>query len=217
MDGRFSGGDFGEQAATGLGGKTPGGKMVPGGQTASAGHTEPPGQAIPRQLDFHEILRLTQSHIRAYIAGLGVPRHDVDDIAQDVYVEFYRAIDRVPADASPTQWLKGIARNLSMNYFRRSTRRGRLHREALAELLWHAESDLNGQQRDSASDARERLGACFEKLPSASRKMLKMRYEQEMPSQTIAAKMNSTAEAVRVALFRIRAVLKECIGKPLVE
>ena len=45
--------------------------------------------------------------------------------------------------------------------------------------------------------------------------MLAFRYEQELPSQTIAERLNTTAEAVRVALFRIRASLKNCISKNL--
>jgi hypothetical protein len=61
---------------------------------------------------FEAIVRDTQPHIRAYIAGMGVPRHDVDDIAQDVYVELYRFFDRIPPEVTPKQWLKGIARNL---------------------------------------------------------------------------------------------------------
>ena len=66
-------------------------------------------------LDFDATVRETQAHIRAYIAGLGVPRHDVDDIAQDVYVELYRFANRIPANIPPKQWLKGIARNLCMS------------------------------------------------------------------------------------------------------
>ena len=76
-------------------------------------------------LDYDDIVRDTSSHIRAYIAGMGVPRHDVDDVAQDVYVELYRFFDRMPVDVPPKQWLKGIARNLSLNYFRRTSRRSR--------------------------------------------------------------------------------------------
>ena len=37
------------------------------------------GQAAP--LDFDQVVRETSAHIRAYIAGLGVPRSDVDDVA----------------------------------------------------------------------------------------------------------------------------------------
>ena len=37
-------------------------------------------QADP--FDFDAVVHDSQAHIRAYIAGLGVPRHDVDDVAQ---------------------------------------------------------------------------------------------------------------------------------------
>ena len=34
------------------------------------------------EFDFDRIVEESQAHIRAYIAGLGVPRHDVDDVAR---------------------------------------------------------------------------------------------------------------------------------------
>src|SRR5687767_11626208 len=86
------------------------------------------------ELDFDVIVRETHPHIRAYIAGMGVPRHDVDDVAQDVYVELYRFADNIPAGVHPKQWLKGIARNLCLNYFRKQGRRQRLQREAMVEI-----------------------------------------------------------------------------------
>src|SRR5213592_4525094 len=95
--------------------------------------------AIP--FDFASIVNDSQAHIRAYIAGMGVPRHDVDDVAQDVYVELYRFFDRMPAEVQPRQWLKGIARNLCLNYFRRNSRRSRLQREALVEIFLRAEQE----------------------------------------------------------------------------
>lgn len=161
-------------------------------------------------LDFDAVVRETQSHVRAYIAGMGVPRHDVDDLAQDVYVELYRCMSRIPVDATMKQWLKGIARNLCLNYFRRSARRGRLHREALAEMI----ADLAYEPKTNwfEGDVESALAKCFEKLPEESRTMVHMRYAKELPSQSIAEQLGSTAEAIRVALFRIRGVLKECIS-----
>jgi RNA polymerase sigma-70 factor (ECF subfamily) len=113
----------------------------------------------------------------------------------------------------PKQWLKGIARNLCLNYFRRTSRRTRLQREALVEIFLRAEQD--GPHVLSEGPVRRALDGCFEKLPAESRRMLAFRYEQELPSQTIAERLNTTAEAVRVALFRIRANLKNCITKNL--
>src|SRR4051795_3809723 len=122
----------------------------------------------PETFDFDAIVRETQAHIRAYIAGLGVPRHDVDDVAQDVYVELYRFSDRIPPDISPKQWLKGIARNLCMNYFRRTSRRQRLQREALVEIF------LRAQKKESATlsegPVRRALDGCCEKLSPESQR-----------------------------------------------
>jgi RNA polymerase sigma-70 factor (ECF subfamily) len=168
----------------------------------------------PAALDFDAIVRETQVHIRAYIAGMGVPRHDVDDVAQDVYVELYRFADRIPAEVTPKQWLKGIARNLCLNYFRRSSRRQRLQREALVEIFLRAEQEASSPL--SEGPVRRALDGCYEKLPAESRRLLSLRYEQELPSQTIAERLKTTAEAVRVALFRVRSTLKQCIGKNLV-
>jgi RNA polymerase sigma factor (sigma-70 family) len=56
------------------------------------------------------------------------------------------------------------------------------------------------------------LEQCFERLPKQSRQMVRLRYEEELPSHTIAERLSSTAEAIRVALFRIRGALKECIA-----
>jgi len=170
----------------------------------------PPG-AEP--FDFDAVVRDSQSHIRAYIAGLGVPRHDVDDVAQDVFVELYRFAERIPANIPPKQWLKGIARNLCMNYFRRTSRRQRLQREALVEIFVRAEQKESPGL--SEGPVRVALDGCCEKLSPESQRLLALRYEQELPSHQIAERLQSTAEAVRVALFRIRTALKACIGKSL--
>lgn len=163
--------------------------------------------------NFDAIVRDTQAHVRAYIAGLGVPRHDVDDVAQDVYVELYRFSDRIPANVPPKQWLKGIARNLCMNYFRRSGRRQRLQRAALVEIFLRAEQKESPAL--SEGPVRRALDGCCEKLSPESQRLLALRYEQELASHQIAERIQSTAEAVRIALFRIRTTLKACIGKSL--
>jgi len=167
--------------------------------------------AIP--FDFAAVVADSQAHVRAYIAGLGVPRHDVDDIAQDVFVELYRFSDRIPPNIHVKQWLKGIARNLCMNYFRRTSRRQRLQREALLEIFLRAEKKQSAVL--SEGPVRRALDGCCEKLSADSQRLLSLRYEQELPSHIIAERLQTTAEAVRIALFRIRTTLKACIGKSL--
>ncbi|QDU96352.1 RNA polymerase sigma factor [Lignipirellula cremea] len=164
-------------------------------------------------LDFDAILKSSQSHIRAYIAGMGVPSHEVDDVAQDVFLEFYKNLDKTPHDVAPERWLKGIARNLCMNHFRKQKRRSQLQKEALAELLSRVEPPL--EQLFEQSGAAVALENCFSKLPPKSRDLLSMRYRDDLSSRRIAEALDSTAEAVRVSLHRIRNGLKNCISDSL--
>jgi RNA polymerase sigma-70 factor (ECF subfamily) len=164
-------------------------------------------------LDFDAILRNTHHRIRAYIAGMGVAAHEVDDIAQDVYVEFYRNLDKVPNDVAPQRWLKGIARNVCLNHFRRSTRRGRLQREALAEILVETETETHRHATEGTLALA--LEECRRQLPDESRHLLELRYQQDLSAAAIAKSLHKTAEAIRVTLFRIRASLKACVARQI--
>lgn len=163
--------------------------------------------------EFDDIVRRTHVQIRAYIAGMGIASHEVDDLAQEVYLALYRGHDGVPAEVSPERWLKGIARNLCLNHIRRKSRRGRLQREALAELLAELESATDHASQSGHLDAA--LEGCYDRLPDDSKRLLKLRYRDDLPSHEIAATVESTAQAIRVALHRIRAGLKDCIMRKL--
>jgi len=164
-------------------------------------------------LDFEAFVKLTEAGIRAYVAGTGISRDEVDDVAQEVYLEFYRNRAKIPESVLPERWLKGIARNVCLNHIRRTARKGRLHREALAELLASAEAEAPGQDAEPG----RALAVCIEKLPERSRRIVGMRYEENMRSHAIAEALKSTAGAIRFALYRIRKILKGCIDEALAE
>jgi RNA polymerase sigma-70 factor (ECF subfamily) len=161
--------------------------------------------------DFERVLRETQSVIRAYIAGMGVPLDTIDDLAQEVYLEFYKGFERRPGDVEPVRWLKGIARNLCMNYFRKSKRKSEQHLEAVAVLLERLACPL-----EDAGDA-EQLDRCLEKLPPRSRELIALRYEENLESASIGRRLKLSPEAVRITLLRIRTVLRECLGRRLAQ
>jgi RNA polymerase sigma-70 factor, ECF subfamily len=164
-------------------------------------------------LDFQTILWRTQSHVRAFIAGMGASAHEVDDIAQDVFLELYRNFDKLPADVAPEAWLKGIARNVCLSHFRRSARRARLHRAALAELLMETQSRIERPMAEGAVGSA--LQQCVERLAPGQRQLLELRYQHELTSEVIAERVKSTAVAVRMTLSRVRAALKECVSRTL--
>jgi RNA polymerase sigma-70 factor (ECF subfamily) len=159
--------------------------------------------------DFEAVLRETQSVLRAYIAGMGVPLDTVDDLAQEVYLEFYKGRERKPGDVEPIRWLKGIAKNLCLNYFRKSKRKAEQHLEAVAVLLERLPCPLEDVREPEALDG------CLEKLPGRSREMVALRYEEGMESAAIGKRLGLSPEAVRITLLRVRTALRECLGRRL--
>ncbi|HLF94762.1 MAG TPA: sigma-70 family RNA polymerase sigma factor [Planctomycetota bacterium] len=159
--------------------------------------------------EFETVLRETQSVVRAYIAGMGIPLDLVDDLAQEVYLEYHRGSARRPSEVEPVRWLKGIAKNLCLNHFRRSRRAAARHQEAVAELLERAESA--GRPPPGPGE----LDGCVEELPGRSREMVALRYREGMESAAIGKAVGLSAEAVRIALLRIRSALRDCLDRGL--
>lgn len=162
---------------------------------------------------FEQILRDTHLQVRAYISGLGVSLHDVDDVAQEVYLELYADIKRMPAGIKPIRWLKGIARNLCLNHFRKEKRAANQQLEALAELLHRTTASLDAfQSGDGILDV---LNACIGKLSAKNRKLIALFYEKGNNSRTIGQMWDVRSDAIRATLVRIRSVLKDCITATL--
>ena len=170
--------------------------------------TNPPGTR-----NFEEIVRETQVRVRTFIASLGIAPADVDDLAQETFLQLYRNIEKIPREVPPEVWVMGIAKNVCLNHLRKAARRGRLHRHALAEILANTKTDWESPSAPDAVGAA--LADCLTKLPAQRRQMVELRYVNELTSDAIAQKTQSTAEAVRVTLHRIRAGLRDCITQKL--
>jgi RNA polymerase sigma-70 factor, ECF subfamily len=159
-----------------------------------------------------DLVQETQCHVRCYIAGIGVPHSDVDDIAQDVYVEFMRHPDRCPTGVAPLAWMKGIARNLCHSYFRARSRRGAAMRRISDTLVRDAERTTGGPLTEDALPALKR---CIELLPLQRQQLLRRYYDGDRDASAIAEGMNRPADWVRKMMMRLRLVLRECVERAL--
>ena len=160
--------------------------------------------------EFDRVLKATHGEVRAYLASLGVPLDCVDDIAQEVYLAWFRAPGQRPPEVEPVRWLKGIARRMALNFFRSSKRREDKRVAVVAELLATESLDVPVPADESAEAALEH---CLGEVSEKNRVVLRLRYEEELPSHAIGERMEMTAEAVRILLMRLRAALRECIAR----
>ena len=128
-----------------------------------------------------------------------VPRDDVDDLVQEVFLKALGQLPRLRDPRSFGAWLATIARNAATDRFRR-----RAPEDELAE-------DLAAPQSSEA----ETLGVLrlIRALPEAYREPLVLRLVEGMTGPEIAERTGLTAGSVRVNLSRGYAMLRERLGE----
>jgi RNA polymerase sigma-70 factor, ECF subfamily len=137
---------------------------------------------------FGELYRM---HVRL-VHGLllaRVPRTDVDDLVQEVFLTAMRRLDSLRDAAAFPAWLSAIARNRANDHFRR-------HGADLVKL-----PDDLAATPDESQSARAVLEA-VRALPDAYRETLILRLVEGMTGPEIAARTGLTEGSVRVNLHR---------------
>jgi RNA polymerase sigma-70 factor (ECF subfamily) len=168
----------------------------------------------PQELE--AVLDRCQRAIRAYLAGMGVPLDAVDDLAQEVFVDYYYHADAQPAGVAELAWLKGMARNKARNWFRHQGRQVQL-RLRVAERLEQAECPL--EDPELPSPLLDRLLRCLDRLPPEQRALVQRYYSGDEGADHIAASLGRSASGIRMLMLRLREQLGRCIqmGGPQAE
>ena len=161
--------------------------------------------------EFDRILIATQRPLRAYIAGMGVPPAEVDDIAQETFLAFYRDPERRPDGVDDLGWLKGIARNRCRDWFRRQGRSARFLERLGETLAAAAESEA------TAVDDRllAALADCVARLSTTQRDLITRYYVDGESAAAIAAAGGRPPGTIRVVLVRLRDALRDCAERTL--
>lgn len=147
--------------------------------------------------------------IRAFVRALQPAFAEADDVLQETFLTASRKADSFEPGTNFVAWACGIARLKVLEHCRRQRRATALGEAALAALAADAPSESLTQAREAA------LGRCLEKIAPKSRDLLWRRYSSRQSSDEIAAGTGLTSIAVRVALSKARAFLRECVSTEL--
>jgi RNA polymerase sigma-70 factor (ECF subfamily) len=128
-----------------------------------------------------------------------VPRGDVEDLVQDVFVTVYRRLGTLRNPAAFAGWLAMIARNRAIDHLRRAPRTEELPEDLPAD-------------NSSELEANAILAIILE-LPEAYRETLILRLVEGMTGPEIAARTGLTPGSVRVNLHRGMTQLKEQLDR----
>lgn len=160
------------------------------------------GDAFAALLDRH------LPHVRTFLALKAPVPQLVDELAHDTFVFAYRQLGEFSAGTSFRAWLRAIAWNLLRAEVQRFARE-RVQRERFT--AWQLEEWTAAAPEPSAEA--EHLLACVGELPEPLRQLVALRYQEERSGEEIAARLGRSAVWVRVSLFRVRQLLRECVGR----
>ena len=141
--------------------------------------------------------RLYADYVRMVHAILlgRVPRRDVDDLVQDVFLTAYRRIRELREPAAFGGWIATIARNRATDYMRQTREQVELPDEL-----------AGGDRIDTETFA---VLEIVRRLPEAYRDTLLMRLVEGMSGNEIAERSGMTPASVRVNLHRGMKLLRQ--------
>ena len=159
-----------------------------------------------------DLVQQHQAYVRALAVRLAPSAAEGDDVAQDAFLLLMRKRAEFDLTREVRPLLAAIVRNLAKQAWDRAIRDNRQRRDDLADYLDTVAEDA----RQSHADwNRAALEDCLTKLTTRERDLLNLRYTLDCPSEEIARRLASSADAVRMALVRLRSRLKECIERTL--
>jgi RNA polymerase sigma-70 factor (ECF subfamily) len=128
-----------------------------------------------------------------------VPRLEVEDLVQDIFLHAFRKLHSLRDAAAFGPWIAMIARNRAMDFHRSS--------RATVEIEELPASDDRGRKARA-----EEILDVIQSLPEAYRETLVLRLVEGMTGPEIASRTGLTAASVRVNLHRGMKKLREQLG-----
>lgn len=135
----------------------------------------------------------------ARVLGPAATADDVDDAAQDVFVQAWRALPRFRGDAQFSTWLYRIATNMAIKQWHRAKRGApAVSQEDLPPAVRAALADpARGPEDEAASRAQGRaLREAVDRLPEKQRTVLLLHYFDDMPCEEVAALLGCSVGTV---------------------
>jgi RNA polymerase sigma-70 factor (ECF subfamily) len=170
--------------------------------------------AMERQQELMAEFVAGRHNLFAFIQGCIRNPHESEDIFQEVWVRFSRALAEGAEIRDQAKWCRGTARNLILHYWRDRRKAAVPADEELLDLADLAFAEQSANQ-DYWRARQEALTECIQELPERAQNLLRLKYEHGLPANEVAGRLRQTSAAVLMALSRLRRALRDCAQKKL--
>lgn len=162
---------------------------------------------------FDSLVERYQRPVLAYVYRMIGDADEAQDLAQEVFVRAYRAI-QTPRfclkQASLSSWLFQIARNASIDHHRKRTRKPFLSIEQFpGQRDTTPAADVPPAEQVVANELQERIEKALLRLPENQRTALTLSVYHQQTHEQIAAVLKCSTKSVESRIYRARQKLAQ--------
>jgi RNA polymerase sigma-70 factor (ECF subfamily) len=161
---------------------------------------------------FGQIVRDYALPLRSYLASQVHHLDDVDDLAQEVFLAALKSLSTFRRGDDFGAWLRGIARNKLLLYFRTQSRRIQVLQRFRDEVRALIEDDVERAAVSDRAETIERLLWCIARLPERLRRVVRGGLDGEKPAE-LAKALSTTVGVVYNLHYRANQLLRACLQK----
>jgi RNA polymerase sigma-70 factor len=164
---------------------------------------------------FEILVRENADMLTAYIRSAVRDASSADDIFQDTMLTAWRRLGDYDKSRPFGPWLRGIAAKTMLAWRRQRARGAALCEEEMLEHLSARCDAVQRQPGDTWDEKLDGLRDCVANLPEHYREVIQLRYADDATPESIAERLQISAETLKKRLQRGRAKLLECLERKL--
>jgi len=150
---------------------------------------------------FATLVRMNQSMVYSLAWNSLRDQATAEELAQDVFMELYKALPSVESPAHVTNWLRRVATHRCIDHVRRERSRPKIALEDVPEPI---------ADESPVSDFLmvEKIRGMTQTLPARARAVLVLRYQEDMEPTEIAGVLGLPVNTVKSQLHRALGLLR---------
>ena len=160
---------------------------------------------------FFELFLNAQPRIYGFLYVMIHNRADVEDILQETVTSMWENFDKYHEGADFSAWGIVIARNKAINFVKKNSR----SRPHLSEDVYNMIAEQESQEKTDYTEHAAALDQCSKKLNESDRKIIFLRYQDEISMKKIAQTLGRSTTGIYHTMARIHTLLQECIRRTL--
>ena len=160
---------------------------------------------------YPQVIRIVRNHLPF--------RTDEEDLAQEVFVQFFRTLDRYDASQPLENWMSRLALNICLKALRSRRRRPELRwadlseeERAVVESLLHTPDETSAAHRSAGSDSKALLTRMLDSLSAEDRLVVTLLHLEEKSLKEIQALTGWSSIVIRMRAYRARGRLRKMLA-----